>query len=286
MRARSFVGWSARLLAMVLLLCGSAWAQFTSNIQGTISDPTGAAVAKAEVTLTNSVTQVTSTDTSDATGLYRFVSVAPGGYEVSVEAAGFATAEETVTLTTDQNLSLNITLKVGTAAQSVVVTAESTVLNTTEERNQQTIQTQELSQVPLAGRNMLSLSTLAPGMSGLGVNGGPGVSGGTPGTGVDNFSTEEAVDASGKGQGTVSNLWIVDGLNVSSAIRQGVLNLTPNPDTVQEVSNQVNTFDSDYGNASGVEFAITTKSGEDQFHFLASDYFSNQHMFAFGHLLQ
>ena len=284
MRARSFVGWSARLLAMVLLLCGSAWAQFTSNIQGTISDPTGAAVAKAEVTLTNSVTQVTSTDTSDATGLYRFVSVAPGGYEVSVEAAGFATAEETVTLTTDQNLSLNITLKVGTAAQSVVVTAESTVLNTTEERNQQTIQTQELSQVPLAGRNMLSLSTLAPGMSGLGVNGGPGVSGGTPGTGVDNFSTEEAVDASGKGQGTVSNLWIVDGLNVSSAIRQGVLNLTPNPDTVQEVSNQVNTFDSDYGNASGVEFAITTKSGEDQFHFLASDYFSNQHMFAFGHL--
>jgi hypothetical protein len=285
MRARFFVAGSIRLLAAVLLISCSAWAQYTANLQGTVADPTGAVVPQAKVSIVNTVTQVSETTTTDATGLYRFLSLAPGSYKISVAAPGFSTAEQTVTLETDQNLSVpTIGLKVGAAGQTVVVTAESPVLNTTETRNQQTIPTQELSDVPLAGRNMLALATQAPGMSGLGINGGPGVSSGTPGTGVDNYSTEQAVDASAKGQGTVSNVWIVDGLNVSSAIRQGVLNLTPNPDTVQEVSNQVNTFNVDYGNASGVQFAITTKSGADQFHFLASDYFNNQHMYAEGQL--
>ena len=59
---------------------------------------------------------------------------------------------------------------------------------------------------------------------------------GTPGSGVDNFSTETAVDASANGQGTVANKFIIDGLNVTSGIRQGVLNLTPNPDAIQETS--------------------------------------------------
>src|SRR5437016_8635834 len=105
-----------------------------------------------------------------------------------------------------------------------------------------TLETQELSSLPMAGRNMLALISLAPGVSGLGLAGGPGVSSGTPGTGVDNYSTETAVDVSVNGQGTVANMWIVDGLDVTSAIRQGVLNLTPNPDAIQETNIQVNTF--------------------------------------------
>src|SRR5439155_24991062 len=99
-------------------------------------------------------------------------------------------------------------------------------VNTTETRNQMTLETEELSSLPMAGRNMLALISLAPGVSGLGLAGGPGVSSGTPGTGVDNYSTETAVDVSVNGQGTVANMWIVDGLDVTSAIRQGVLNLT------------------------------------------------------------
>src|SRR5260370_17118053 len=121
---------------------------------------------------------------------------------------------------------------------------------------------------------MTSLVTMAPGVTGRGVNGG------VPGSNVDNYSTETVVDASANGQGAVSNMWVVDGLDATSAIRQGVLNLTPNPDVVQEASTQVNTFSSEYGHSSSIQFAMTTKSGADQFHGLVSDYFNNQKMWA------
>jgi Carboxypeptidase regulatory-like domain/TonB dependent receptor len=280
MQSKFFVKWSILVFVSLLLVSGPAWAQFSSSVQGTVTDSTGAVVVGAKVSLVNTVTHVSAATTSSTTGLYRFLSLAPGSYTITVAAPSFGTAADTVTLLTDQSLNFDISLKLGSSTQTVTVTTESPVLNTGEIRNQQTLETSELSEVPLAGRNLLALTSIAPGVTGLGVNGGPGVSGGTPGTGVDNFNTEEAVDVSAKGQGTVSNQWIVDGLNVSSAIRQGVLNLTPNPDTIQEASNQVNTFDVEYGNASGIQFAMTTKSGTDKFHFLASDYFNNQMFFS------
>src|SRR3989440_4594745 len=275
MQARSFVSWSVRLLATVLLLAGSTWAQFTGNIQGTVSDPSSAAVAQAKVDLLNVVTKVSATTTTDASGDYRFLSLAPGSYKITVEAAGFAKAETTVTLETNQNLNVPFAVKVGTATSSVTVTAEAPLLNTAETRNQLTLETQELSTLPVAGRNLFSLVSLAPGVSGLGNAGGS-----APRSGVDNFSTETALDVSVNGQGTVANMWIVDGLDVTSAIRQGVVNLTPNPDAVQEANIQVNTFSVEYGHGSGLQVALTTKSGSDQFHGLASDYFNYQSMYA------
>src|SRR5271169_2180276 len=280
MQARLFVGWSLRLLLTVLFVTVSTWAQFNASIQGSVTDPSGAAVAQAKITLENVANHVASATTSDAEGGYRFVSLGPGSYKVSVEAPGFSKAETTVTLQTNQNLNVPIAVKVGSATESVTVTAENPLINTAETRNQQTLQTAELSTLPLAGRNMLSLSTIAPGVSGLGLAGGPGVASGTPGSGVNNFSTETAVDVSANGQGTVANMWVVDGLDVTSSVRQGVLNLVPNPDLIQEVSTQINTYNSQYGHGSGLQVAMTTKSGADEFHGLASDYFNYQPMFA------
>ena len=176
------------------------------------------------------------TTTSGADGSYRFVSLAPGNYKISAEASGFSKSETTVTLDTNQNLSVALTLKVGATTESIEVTAENPLFNTAETRNQMTLETQELGTLPMAGRNMLSLTTLAPGVSGLGLAGGPGVASGTPGSSVNNFSTETAVDVSANGQGTVANMWIIDGLDVTSSVRQGVLNLVPNPDVIQETS--------------------------------------------------
>jgi hypothetical protein len=280
MKAKLLVGWSIRLLAILLLTAGSVWAQFTASIQGTVTDPSGGGVGQATVSLENLDNHISAVTTTAAEGGYRFLSLAPGNYKISVEAKGFSKAETTVTLETNQNLNVPISIKVGVATESIVVTAENPLVNTTETRNQQTLETQELSTLPLAGRNMLSLVSVAPGVSGLGLAGGPGVNSSTPGTGVDNFSTEEAVDVSANGQGTVSNMWIVDGLDVTSSIRQGVLNLTPNPDVIQESSNQVNTFTVDYGHSSSIQFTSTTKSGTDTFHGLASDYFNYQSMYA------
>lgn len=274
MEARSFVGWSIRLSFSILLLAGSAWAQFTGNIQGTVADPSGAAVAQAKVVLINVATQVSAITTTDGSGGYRFLSLSPGSYKITVEASGFARAETSVTLETNQNLNVPISLKVGVATESVTVTAEAPLLNTAETRNQMTLETPELSALPLAGRNMFSLVTLAPGVSGL------GVTGGAPGSGLDNYSTETTIEASANGQGGVANMWVVDGLDVTSSVRQGVTNLTPNPDVVQEASTQVNTFSAEYGHSSSIQMAMTTKSGADQFHGLASDYFSYQKMYA------
>jgi hypothetical protein len=257
---------------LVLFSCGTGYAQYTGNIQGTVQDPSGGAVANATLDAVNLATQVSATTTSDASGNYRFLSLAPGSYKLTVEATGFRKAEATVILQTNQTLNVPISLEVGKVSEQVTVTGETPLVNTAETRNQMTLQTESLSALPLAGRSYISLATLAPGVSGLGTMGGgqPGGAG-TPGSAPDNYSTETAVDASANGQGTVANKFIIDGLNVTSAIRQGVLNLTPNPDTIQETSIQVNTFSSEYGGGSSIQMASTTKSGTDAFHGLASD---------------
>ncbi len=266
---------SSRLVVTLALFSSLCFGQFSGSIQGVVLDPSGAIVPNAKLTLTNTATQVQTEATSASSGEYRFASLAPGSYKLSASASGFSQTELRVTLETSQNLNLPVSLQVAGASQSVEVTGETPIVNTAETRNQMTLETQTLSSLPLAGRNMISLVTLAPGAVGVGTS-----AGGSPGSGVDNYSTETQVDASANGQGSVGNMFIVDGLDVTSAIRPGVLNLTPNPDSIQETSIQTNTFTVDYGRASSIQMVMTTKSGTDQFHGNVSDYFSNQHLWA------
>jgi len=266
---------AVRFAALLVVVIASCWAQFSGSIQGTVQDPAGAVVPNAKVQLKNTGTGVASTTGSDAEGNYRFVSLAPGSYQITVDAAGFNTSTVEFALETSQNLNIPVAMKVASASQSVEVTSQAPVLNTAESRNQMTLETAALTNLPLAGRNMISLVTLAPGVIGTGT-----VTGGSPGSGVDNYSTELQVDASGNGAGSVGNMYMVDGLDVTSAIRPGVLNLTPNPDSVQETSIQTNTFNVEYGRASSIQMAITTKSGTDGLHGTVSDYFTNQKLWA------
>ena len=273
---------SARWLPILFVLCaGLSRAQFSGSIQGVVQDPSGAVVPNATVRLLNVRTQVSSETKSGTEGNYRFVSLAPGAYQITAEAQGFNKTVVKFEIETDQNLNLPISMTVTTATEAVEVTGQAPVLNTAESRNELTLETQAVAELPVPGRNMVTLATLAPGASGLGTMGGgqPGHVG-TPGSGVDNYSTETQVDASANGEGQMSNMWVVDGLDVTSGIRQGVLNLTPNPDTIQETSIEVNTFSSEYGRSDGLQMIMTTKSGSDQFHGLAADYFTFQKMFA------
>jgi hypothetical protein len=250
-------------------------AQFSSNLQGVVLDPSGRGIPKATVKLLNTGTQVSDTTTTNGSGDYRFVSLAPGQYQLTAEAPGFANATVTVTLQTSQTLNVPITVAVAATTQTVEVTGQAPTLNTAESRNQLTLEEQALLTLPLAGRNVISLVTLAPGVTGLGT-----VAGGSPGSAVDNFSTETQVDASANGRGSVGNMYIVDGLDVTSDIRPGVLNLTPNPDSIDETTIQTNTFSVEYGRASSIQMVMTTKSGTDTFHGNASDYFTYQNLWA------
>jgi Carboxypeptidase regulatory-like domain len=250
-------------------------AQFSSSIEGNVVDASGAEIANATVTLVNTATNVSQQTLSGAAGNYRFVSLAPGSYKISGTSKGFQTTSTTVSLTTGQDLNVPISLQVSGTSTSVEVTAAPPVLDTAETRNEETIQQRELNAIPLSGRNMIGLVNLAPGVTGRGLSGS-----GVQGAAGDNFSTEQSVDASANGRSANANMYVVDGLDVTSNIRPGVVNLSPNPDSIQEETTSVNTFSSEFGRGSSVVYTMTTKSGSDQFHGLASDYFTYQGFYA------
>jgi hypothetical protein len=267
-----------RCFFVFVLVCLSAsvsFAQFSGSVTGVVQDATGAAVPKANVVLVQVGTDVTRAAVADTNGAFNFVSLAPATYEVSAEAGGFAKTVERITLDTNQTLSVTLSLSLKSVTTQVEVTEQAPVLNPAEQRNQMTLEHQAVDELPVAGRSIVGLATLAPGVTGLGTG-----TANAPGSGVDNYSTETAVDASANGQGEMSNMWVVDGLDVTSGIRQGILNLTPNPDSVQEMGIQVNTYSSEYSRASGLQTVMVTKSGTDQFHGFAADYYYNRNMFA------
>src|ERR1700681_2852527 len=281
MASKSNVSFYVPFIAATLLLFSTAaLAQFSASIQGVVQDPSGAGLGGAKVNLVNTATHVTTTTTADGSGNYHFGSLAPGSYSVTAEASGFAKSQVDVTLLTEQTLNVPVTLRVGSISEAVNVSAEAPVVDTSDSRTQLTLENQAVAQLPVVAGNLVTLVTLAPGVSELGTS-----ATGSPGSGVDNFPTEEQVDASANGQGQNNNQYVVDGLDVTSGIRQGVLNLTPQPDSIQETSVQVNTFSSEHSRAAGVITAFTTRSGTDQFHGSASDYFNYQKMFANQHFV-
>jgi hypothetical protein len=271
---RNTIGRLAVCLFALAVAASGAWAQFNGNIAGNVQDPSGAAIAKATVTLANTATSEAYTVNADAGGNFSFVRLAPGNYKLTVSATGFATTTVSLTLLTEETLNVPVKLAVGKVSEKVEVTAELPTLNTADSRTQLTLESQAVANLPIQGRNLLALTTVAAGVTGL------GLVGGSPGSAADNFSTETQVDASANGRGSVANMFVVDGLDVTSDIRPGVLNLTPNPDTIQEIAIQPNTFSVEYGRASSVETVMTTKSGSDQFHGNLSDYYTYQGLWA------
>jgi hypothetical protein len=274
MRTRQLLWVAAGVLVLLAMSGNICYAQFSGNIQGVVGDSTGAKVQKASVQLTNKGTGVTLTTASDDAGNYRFVSLAPGAYGLSVQMAGFARSVIDLSLTTDQTLDVPVTLQLASATASVQVTAQAPVLDTADSRNQMTLDNQTVDSLPLPGRSMIALITTAPGALGLGL-----VSGST-GSAADNYSTETQVNDSANGRSSNGNMFILDGLDIGSDVRPDALNLSPNPDSVQEVSIEVNTFNVDYGRASSMQMVMTSKSGADQFHGNFSDYYTTQQFWA------
>lgn len=258
------------LVVLFALIAVNCFAQFTASIQGSVQDKSGAAIAKATVDLLNSDTQVSQQTTSDNAGVYRFASLAPGPYVVSATAPSFAPAKVSVTLTGAENRNVPVTLAVGQVSTSVEVTSQAPLVDTADSRNQETLDQTALVNLPLASRDPVMLITLAPGVTGFA---GTSSSQGTT-TAITNFNPENFFQASANGRGQNGNAYIVDGLDVTSSIRPGVLNLTPNVDSLSEVTVQVNTYSVDYGRASSIQTLMSSKPGTDQYHGFASEYYT------------
>lgn len=267
MRTRQWIG--AFVWLALLSLATGAYAQFSSNVSGVVVDTSGAVIPGATIVLTATDTGVATTTTSGPQGDYRFVSLAPGPYDITASATGFATHKVTVQLQTGQILNVPFTLGISSQSQSVEVTDQPPVLDTADSRSQLTLTEEALQDLPLPGHDLLGLTTLAPGVTGLGLLG----SGGN-GQSNDNYAAETQVTASANGRSSVGNMFVLDGLDITSNITPGVLNLVPNPDTIKETTVQVNMFNVEYGRSSSIVQVMTSKSGTNQYHFLASEYYT------------
>lgn len=266
-----------KILALALIIStASCYAQFNAGIQGTVQDQKGAVVPNATVTLINDATGIKQTTLSTSGGVYRFTSLAAGNYTVSTTVPGFSPVSEAVVLTANQLFDVPLTLAIASASSTVTVTTQAALLDTSDSRFEETLNTTALTDLPLPGRNPTNVLTVAPGVTGLGGQSSPGASTST------NFAPENWVNASANGRGANGNLYIVDGMDVTSFIRPGVLNLTPNADSLQEVSVQTNTYTVDYGRSSSIQTVMSSKSGSNEFHGLASDYYESQELQARG----
>jgi hypothetical protein len=155
--------------ALMMLIAPVARAQFSSQLQGDITDSTGAAVAGAQVELVQNDTGVKRVQSTDSGGNFRFSSLAPGEYRVNVKADGFGPREMTVTLTTAETRNLPVQLAVAAVKQQVDVTGEIPTLDTADSRLQLTLDSKEFHALPLPGENFAGLTVYAPGVEGLGV---------------------------------------------------------------------------------------------------------------------
>jgi hypothetical protein len=262
-------------LAAVLSLAGpSSWAQFTSSIEGTVTDPQGAVVPAATVTATNEDTGVSQTVQTSSAGYYRFPSLSASPYTVKVSLAGFKTrVQEHIRLQAAQTRTVNVALELGAAdSEEITVMGEAPLVETAEGRVSGLIEETQVKDIPLIGRNFFNLVVLTPGVTGTASGGGNAYAQATG----DIFNNEFGVNLHANGARTESNSFLVDSGNVTSSQRNGVANVNPNAEMVQEVRISVNNFSAEYGRNASALVNIITKSGSNDWHGSLAAYYTNE----------
>jgi hypothetical protein len=254
---------ASRWLILLLLATPQLFAQFNSGLEGTVFDPSGAAVPNATVTLKEVNTGVVHTTTTSTAGFYRFTALPASSFTLEVKATGFQTAVLTdIRIQVAETRTLNVTLKLGATAQEVSVTAAVTPVNLSTGAISGQINETKVHELPLVGRNMFSLVVLTPGVTGLPSGGGQAYAQAT----ADIFNAELGVNLNANGQRAESNNFMVDGATTNGNPRGGVTNLTPNADSIQEVRIQTNSFSAEYGRNAAAIVNVETKSGTNDFH--------------------
>lgn len=265
------IWWPAIVLLFAIGITTMAHAQFSANVQGTVSDTTGAVVANASVTLHNVDTGIDAQSTTNGSGFYRFSSVAPGNYTVNVASAGFSSTSVAVLVTTAETRGVDVILQVSKGATAVTVRSVASALNPDETRIQTTISSQEIGKLPLPNRDVQLLIALTPGVVGF-QNESPSLSG----YGNSLFSPTFEPPYSANGLGNNSNLFLIDDLPVNSAQTQGAALMLPNAEMIDEVALQTQTYSVENGSSASLQTAFTTKGGTNGFHGSADEsYYSS-----------
>ena len=251
------------LLVLALVPFAAHAQSATASITGQVTDPSGAVVPGAKVTLLNPATGESRFTTSNQEGYYSFPVLLPATYRLTVEAPGFTQfIQENIHLDVGLALKVNAALSVGSATQSVVVTGAPPPLQTQTSSLGQVIDTQQILDLPTNGRNSYSFATLVPG-----VLAGPGFS---------SLPYDEYADqfVSINGSRPNQSLFLLDGgINSESAFNGP--GYFPSIDMVQQYKVQTNNFSAEFSNTAGGIINVITKSGTNAFHGSAYEFYRN-----------
>ena len=253
---------------MILILCIFALPSFAQTFQaqitGEVRDATGSVVPNAKLTATNIATNATFETQSNGEGIYRFLALPPAQYKIAVSMTGFKTYEQgPITLQVNDNITLNVSLQLGDAAERVVVTAAAEALQISNASVGQVVTTRTIEGLPLNVRDPLALIGLTPGVT-FGANFG---NGGGQELGRNFFKSDFNV---GGGRSGSQELLLDGAANTTPDINRGVIN--PPVDSVQEFKVQANSYDAEFGRTSGGVINVITKSGANELHGLVYDF--------------
>jgi hypothetical protein len=232
----------------------------TGTILGRITDPTGAAIPNAVVTITNTQTSETHSIQTNGQGEYVMPQLPVGEYRVQSESAGFKrTARTGVTLTVNEPARIDLALQVGSSAQSVEVNADTTQVNTYTPELGQVLTPATITNLPLNGRNVYDLLVSLPGVSSINAETVP--------------SRDNNTFVVNGGRATSNSCFIDGGFN--NDIWRNQCSTPPNPDAIQEIQLLSSNGDVEYGRLPGAFMNTITKSGTNSFHGSAYEYFRN-----------
>src|SRR6476646_7984224 len=260
------VAFSPSMLALLILVfAASAFCQTTANIQGTVSDQSGAAVAGAKITVKNTAMGIERTTQTNSTGAYEVPALPPGTYSVQVEMTGFESQlAKNLVLQVSQNSVQNFGLKVASTSEVVTVEATAPLIETTTITVGQTINQRTVQEIPLNGRHFVDLGLLIPGSVTPPQNGFLTA----PLRGQGSF----AFNTAGNREDTVN--FMINGINLND-MAQNQITFQPSINTVQEFKVDNSTFGAEYGRNSGAIVNIATRSGTNQFSGEAFEFYRN-----------
>lgn len=256
-------------------MAGSARAQFQSGFEGTVSDPTGAAIPDAKVVVTNQATNLKSETVSGLSGTFRITALPEGMYRAEVQAPGFVPWTQTdLYLESNQVRTLYPVLVVEGQRTTLEVKATGAAVETAKSNTSRQIDVQTIEKSPLLGRNIYtSIIQLAPGITGSGLPRGGALGSGSANN--DSFQQEPGYEINASGQRQEHNEYQVDGSSVNGNSRDGIVNLTPEPDFVEAIRVSAVTFSASKGRNSGAFVQVFTKPGSNEVHGTLSEYHTN-----------
>jgi hypothetical protein len=237
--------------------------QVTASLQGTVTDDSGLAVVDATVTALNSSTNERRTTQTNATGNYSLPALPVGTYTVQCELQGFRTwVQQGIELTLNRNARVDVRLAVGSVSEKITVVEDAPLVDTSSAEMGALVDQRRIRELPLNGRNSLSLVSLVAGAQELR-------------TGNAQGFPEHRVSING-GRPEQNN-WLLDGGDNTSTLRN-YGSVVPNPDAVQEFKVMTSNYDAEYGRSAGAVVNVVTRSGSNEFHGTAAEFLRNRRL--------